>query len=321
MAAAAVSRSLASSFTLSFHKHLSRFSRLMNSPHPNLCPSTTITRTAVLTPSAATIHPRHTSSAPSRPFATSSDDAHKPRALRNPKLVNFSLSDSEGEEAEGNGDGGGDATTSTPDGNANLPPPYDPFSKKPVVEEPEDPKNLQEIFHKMRAEGLTDYAVKMFDALSKDGRTHEALELFGQIKDKGHMPDVVAHTAVIEAYCNAGGQSKEALKVFMRMLASGVAPNAYTYAVLVKGLAGDGRLADAKKYVMEMMSKGMMPAAATYAAVFEAFAKDQKEEEARELLEAMKGKGFVPDEMGVGEVIASKRGPVFKSVMSILFGK
>ncbi|KAI6684461.1 hypothetical protein NL676_030374 [Syzygium grande] len=204
---------------------------------------------------------------------------------------------------------------------ARLPPPYDPFSKKPVVEEPEDPKNLQEIFHKMRSEGLNDYAVKMFDALSKDGRTHEALELFGQIKDKGHMPDVVAHTAVIEAYCNAGGQSKEALKVFMRMLASGVAPNAYTYAVLVKGLAGDGRLADVKKYVMEMMGKGMMPVAATYAAVFEAFAKDQKEEEAREFLEAMKGKGFVPDEKGVREVIGSKRGPVFRSVMSILFGK
>lgn len=107
----------------------------------------------------------------------------------------------------------------------------------------------------------------------------------------------------------------------MRMLASGVAPNAYTYAVLVKGLAGNGRLADAKKYVMEMMSKGMMPAAATYAAVFEAFAKDQKEEEAREFLEAMKGKGFVPNEKDVREVIGSKRGPVFRSVMSILFGK
>ncbi|KAF8038659.1 hypothetical protein BT93_B1255 [Corymbia citriodora subsp. variegata] len=107
----------------------------------------------------------------------------------------------------------------------------------------------------------------------------------------------------------------------MRMLASGVAPNAYTYAVLVKGLAGDGRLADAKKYVMEMMSKGMMPPAATYAAVFEAFVKDGKEEEAREFQEVMKGKGFAPNEKDVREAMASKRGPVFRSVMRILFGK
>lgn len=203
MAAAAVSRSLASSFALSLYRHLSHFSRLTSSPHASLRPSATITRTAAtFAPYAAAISRRHASSAPSRPFATGSDDAHKPHALRNPKLVNFSLSDSEDEEAHG----AGETATSNATDKAKLPPPYDPFGKKPVVEEPEDPKNLQEIFHKMRTEGLTDYAVKMFDALSKDGRTHEALELFGQIKDEGHMPDVVAHTAVMEAYCNAGAE-------------------------------------------------------------------------------------------------------------------
>lgn len=124
---------------------------------------------------------------------------------------------------------------------SKLPPPYDPFSKKPAIEEPKDPKDLQDIFHKMRTEGLVPNAVKMFDALSKDGLTHEAMELFAQIKDHGHMPDVVAHTAVIEAYANAG-QSKEAVKVYMRMLTSGVMPNAYTYSVLIKGLAGDAKL-------------------------------------------------------------------------------
>ncbi|KAF8038660.1 hypothetical protein BT93_B1256 [Corymbia citriodora subsp. variegata] len=207
MEAAAVSRSLSSSsssssFAPSLHKHLSLFSRLIISTRFDLRPSAAVARTAPFAPFAATaaVRPGHPSSAPSRPFATGSDDAHKPPALRNPKLVNFSLSNSEDEEAEGDGEGGVAAAADK----AKLPPPYDPFSKKPAVEEPEDPKNLQEVFHRMRTEGLNDYAVKMFDALSKDGRTHEALELFGQIKDKGHMPDVVAHTAIIEAYCNAG---------------------------------------------------------------------------------------------------------------------
>ncbi|KAF2318930.1 hypothetical protein GH714_011843 [Hevea brasiliensis] len=131
----------------------------------------------------------------------------------------------------------------------------------------------------------------------QDGLTHEALELFSQIKDKGHMPDVVAHTAVVEAYANAG-QSKEALKA----------------------LAADGKLADANKYILEMMSKGMRPNAATYAAVFEAYAKEQKEDQAREFLQQMKQKGFVPDEKAVREVL-DKRGQVFRTVINILFNK
>ncbi|XP_043702844.1 pentatricopeptide repeat-containing protein At4g38150-like [Telopea speciosissima] len=202
---------------------------------------------------------------------------------------------------------------------SKLPPPYDPFSKKPVIEEPKDPKDLQEVFHKMRSEGLINNAIKMFDALSKDGLTHEAMELFAQIKDKGAMPDVVAHTAVVEAYANAG-QSKEALKVYMRMLASGVKPNAYTYTVLIKGLAQDLKLVDAKKFLVEMMDKGMLPNAGTYTAVFEAFARAEKMEEGREFMEQIKAKGLIPDEKAVREHL-SKRGQVFRSVMNMLFGK
>lgn len=229
--------------------------------------------------------------------------------------VNFSLPDSDSDDE--------DTQNNIPKeiDKSKLPPPYDPFNKKPVIEESADPKDLQEVFHKMRSEGLFNSAVKMFDGLSKDGLTHESLELFAQIKDKGQMPDVVAYTAVIEAYANAG-QAKEALKVYLKMLASGVLPNAYTYTILVKGLAKDAKyLGDVKKYLLEMMGKGMRPNAGVYTAVIEAFVKEEKVEEARELLQEMKGKGFVPDEKSVKEVLNSKRGPLFRSVMNILFGK
>ncbi|KAF3794402.1 Pentatricopeptide repeat-containing protein [Nymphaea thermarum] len=219
------------------------------------------------------------------------------------KRFEFSDSDEDDDDEERSGK----AKTKEMD-KSKLPPPYDPFSKKPVVEDPEDPSNLQEIFHKMKTEGLTSNAIKMFDFLSKDGRTHEALELFAVIKDKGNMPDVVAHTAVIEVYANAG-QSKEALKTYMRMLASGVRPNAYTYHVLIRGLAKEGRLEDSKKYVMEMQGQGIQPCAATYVPVFEAFCREQKAEEARELLEQMKAKGFRPDE-STARAQLSKRGQV-----------
>lgn len=233
--------------------------------------------------------------------------------------VNFSLPDSDDDEEEEEEDNSKEEII---DKNSKPPPPYDPFNKKPIIEEPNDPKDLQEIFHNMRTkDGLFNNAVKMFDALSKDGLTHEALELFSQIKDKGHMPDVVAHTAIIEAYANAG-QPKECLKVYLRMLASGVAPNAYTYTVLIKGLAKNANyIGDAKKYVMEMMGKGMRPNAGTYTAVFEALAKEQKVDEAREFVEQMKSKGFVPNEAAVREVLNNRRGQVFTTVINVLFGK
>ncbi|KAL4342165.1 hypothetical protein GQ457_08G011140 [Hibiscus cannabinus] len=231
--------------------------------------------------------------------------------------VNFSLPDSDSDEEE---EEQKQRVSSKELDRPNLPPPYDPFNKNSVIEEPQDPKNLQQVFHNMRGDGLINNAVKMFDSLSKDGLTHEALELFAQFKDNGQMPDVVAHTAVIEAYAGAG-RSKEALKSFMRMLASGVAPNAYTYTVLIKGLAAaDAKhLPDAKKYLMEMMGKGMKPNAGTYTAIFEAFARAEKVEEAKEFLGQMKEKGFVPDEKDVRAALSDRRGPVFRSIMSILF--
>ncbi|KAK4789179.1 hypothetical protein SAY86_020498 [Trapa natans] len=241
---------------------------------------------------------------------------HDPKQKTRNTKVNFSLSDSDSESEDDSNEKAKEVSKA-----AKLPPPYDPFNKKPVIEEPEDPKNLQEIFHKMRTEGLTNHAVKMFDALSKDGRTHEALELFAQIKDRGQMPDVIAHTAVIEAYANAGGQSKEALKVFMRMLASGVEPNAYTYAVLIKGLAGDGKLEEVKKYVTEMLGKEIVPNPATCVAVFEAFIREGKGDEGREFLHEMKRRGFEPNEKGIREALGSKRGAVARGVMDVLFGK
>ncbi|KAL6964540.1 hypothetical protein U1Q18_035592 [Sarracenia purpurea var. burkii] len=316
MAGTTIARSLIVSHfssSISLCNRLFYASRLHFHPSPSPIPFTTIT--------IPSYRPFSIQSA--RPFCSGTETIGTTK--RNPKLVNFSLSDSDSESDDE--DAKKTTATAKEIDKSKLPPPYDPFSKKPVIEEPEDPTNLQEVFHKIKTEGLFNNAVKMFDALSKDGLTHEALELFGQIKDKGHMPDVVAHTAVIEAYANAG-QAKEALKVYHRMLASGVKPNAYTYAVLIKGLAnsGDGKLlVEAKKYVMEMLEKGMRPNAGTYVAVFEAFGREGKAEEGREFLEAMKkaaaARGFVVEEKEVREVLRDRRGPVFRSVMGILFGK
>lgn len=252
-----------------------------------------------------------------RPFSSNTTSSTN----RSSKLVNFSPSGSDSDDAEGNDNK--PSPRSKELDKSKLPPPYDPFNKKAAaLEEPDDPKNLPEVFHKMSSEeGLFNHAVKMLDALSKDGLTHEALELFSQIKDKGHMPDVVSHTAVLEAYANAG-QAKEANRTYLRMLASGVAPNAYTYSVLIKSLSGSGErklMREARKYLKEMTRKGMKPNAGTCVAVFETFAREEEVEEGRVLLEEMKAAGFKPDEKAVREVLRQKRGPLPRRVMEILF--
>ncbi|GKB91344.1 pentatricopeptide repeat-containing protein [Tanacetum coccineum] len=119
------------------------------------------------------------------------------------------------------------------------------------------------------------------------------------------MPQVIAHTAVIQAYADAG-KPKDALKVFERMLACGVLPNAYTYSVLVNCLAGSGEwkmVKEGVKWFCEMMGKGIRPNAETCVALFEGVVKCGKMEEGRELVRKMKGFGFQVDEKGVREVI------------------
>ncbi|KAL0375885.1 UNVERIFIED_CONTAM: hypothetical protein Scaly_0706100 [Sesamum calycinum] len=226
-------------------------------------------------------------------------------------------------DSESDSETTGEKTATKEVNKSKLPPPYNPFNKKPAVEDPEDPKNLQEVFAKIREDGLMNSAVKMFDGLSQDGLTHEALELFSQIKDKGQMPDVVAHTAVMEAYANAG-QAKEAHKVYLRMLTSGVLPNAYTYRVVIRGLAESGEekmVKEAKKYVGEMVGRGMRPNAATCVGVYEGLVKVGLEDDGKEMLEMLKEKGVVPEESKVREVLKNKRGPVYRAVMSALYGK
>ncbi|KAI4310695.1 hypothetical protein MLD38_035651 [Melastoma candidum] len=233
---------------------------------------------------------------------------------RNPNLVNFSPpSDSEDSDLE----------DQRPQPRPPLPPPYNPFSTK-TKPEPDntDPSDLQRVFHNIRSDpqALTDYAAKMFDYLSRQGLTHEALSFFSVMKDKGQMPDVIPFTAVIEAYAKAGGgQSRQAEKVWMRMLASGVEPSVYTYEVLVRGMTRDGRAGDAGKYVREMAGKGMRGSAEMWVEVVEGFAAGGREEEGRRLWEEVRGKvgrGFEEGELR--EAVKGRRGAAARAAMAIL---
>ncbi|KAL6197404.1 hypothetical protein ACLB2K_033013 [Fragaria x ananassa] len=150
------------------------------------------------------------------------------------------------------------------------------------------------------------------------------MELCSRTVEMGMQPMVVIHTWVIEAYLKFG-KTKGALEAYWGMLAAGVAPNSYTYTVLVKGLTADPNIfGEAKKCLLEMMEKGLRPNAATYTAVIESFAKQgdkASEEECKELVEVMISKGFVPNAKTMMEVLKGRPKPVIRKIMNIVLSK
>nr|XP_011457370.1 PREDICTED: pentatricopeptide repeat-containing protein At3g16010-like [Fragaria vesca subsp. vesca] len=114
-------------------------------------------------------------------------------------------------------------------------------------------KEMQEVFLDWRTnrDCLNMTSMKIFTALVEDGNFYQALEHHKHIVESDVQPMVVVHTYVIEAYLKFG-KTKGALEAYWGMLAAGVAPNAYTYTVFIKGLTADPNfLGDAKKCLLE----------------------------------------------------------------------
>ncbi|PRQ21152.1 putative pentatricopeptide [Rosa chinensis] len=184
-------------------------------------------------------------------------------------------------------------------------------------------KDVRKYFYVLRA--CPGHAEKlgsiMYSALIDDGNVDEATEFFNEVEETGIEPMVLIHTAVIEAYLSFG-KAKGALEAYLAMLAAGVAPNSYTYTVLIKGLSADPNFfGDAKKYLLEMMDKGKRPNAATFTAVIEGFAKQEDkaaEEEGKGFVQVMIDKGFVPNAKAMMDVLKFRPTSVIRSAMSIV---
>ncbi|XP_004301365.1 PREDICTED: pentatricopeptide repeat-containing protein At5g41170, mitochondrial-like [Fragaria vesca subsp. vesca] len=103
---------------------------------------------------------------------------------------------------------------------------------------------------------IIELSLSMHCALLEDGNVNEATKVCNSIQHTVTEPSVILHTLVIESYLKFG-KVKGALKAYRGMLAAGVAPNSYTYTVLIKGLTADPLFSgDAKKCLLEMMEKG-----------------------------------------------------------------
>ncbi|KAL9233502.1 hypothetical protein vseg_008491 [Gypsophila vaccaria] len=192
------------------------------------------------------------------------------------------------------------------------------MKSSPVEEKVEATQDADEIFSKMKKNGLISNAVAMLDGLCHDGLVHEAMKLFGVMRERGTMPEVVVYTAVVEGFCQAR-KLDDAKRVFKKMQDNGIVPNAFSYGVLVKGLCKAKRLEEAADVCVEMLEAGHSPNVRTFTDLVHEFCKEKGLEDAQKVILALKQKGFFLDEKAV-RVYLDKSGPTSPVVWEAIFG-
>ncbi|TYI45852.1 hypothetical protein E1A91_D13G067200v1 [Gossypium mustelinum] len=120
------------------------------------------------------------------------------------------------------------------------------------------PEDADEIFKKMKETGLIPNAVAMLDGLCKDGLIQEAMKLFGLMREKGTIPEVVIYTAVVDGFCKAH-KLEDAKRIFRKMQSkAGHSPNVTTFVGLVDGLCKEKGVEEAVNVIGTLKQKGFL---------------------------------------------------------------
>ncbi|XP_074275551.1 uncharacterized protein LOC141599448 [Silene latifolia] len=222
------------------------------------------------------------------------------------ELLNCPLTD---EKSRGNEDDGVKEETRFSEVNSTSPP------EEIKMDVPQD---ADEIFNNMKKSGLIPNAVAMLEGLCNDGLVHEAMKIFGIMREKGTMPEVVVYTSVVEGFCQAE-KIDDATRVFKKMKDNGIVPNAFSYAVLIKGLCKATRLEEASDLCVEMLEAGHSPNVPLFTRLVEEFCKEKGVEDAQKFILTLRQKGFLLDEKAV-RVYYDKTGPTSSMVWEAIFG-
>ncbi|KAG0452661.1 hypothetical protein HPP92_025033 [Vanilla planifolia] len=194
-----------------------------------------------------------------------------------------------------------------------------PAASADSIEPESPPEDADEIFRKMKETGLIPNAVAMLDGLCKDGLVQEAMKLFGLMREKGSIPEVVIYTAVVEGFCKAT-KFDDAKRIFRKMQNNGVVPNSFSYSVIIQGFCKGKRLEDAVEFCMEMVDAMHSPNGATFTALIDLYSKEKGVKEAEDFVRSLGERGFALDEKAIREHL-DKKGPYSPMVWEAIFGK
>ncbi|RLN35230.1 pentatricopeptide repeat-containing protein [Panicum miliaceum] len=184
---------------------------------------------------------------------------------------------------------------------------------------PAQPVDVDEIFRKMKETGLIPNTVSMLNGLCKNGLVQDAIKLFGLMREKGAIPEVVIYTAVVEAFCKAA-KLDDAVRIFRKMQGNGVIPNTFSYWLLIQGLYKGGRLDDAIGFCVEMFEAGLALNAETFVGLVDAVCKMKGVDEGEKLVRSFQDMDFAIDEKSIREHL-DKKGLFSTVVWEVIFGK
>ncbi|CAH1452084.1 unnamed protein product [Lactuca virosa] len=249
------------------------------------------------------------------------DDEQKPQFSPSPRVKDTKIQDVDGfldrfklgfDEEKGNPiSDKSDTSNSAGEGEV--------VAEEPQPPPPPPPEDADELFRKMKETGLIPNAVAMLHGLCSDGLVQEAMKLFGVMRERGSIPEVVIYTAVVEGFCKSQ-KPDEAIRIFRKMQNNGIVPNAFSYGVLVQGLVKGKRLDEALEYCLEMVEAGHSPNLATFTGLVNGFCRERGLEAAEMMIKSLKEKGFGFDEKGIRDFM-EKKGPFSPLVWEAIFGK
>lgn len=197
--------------------------------------------------------------------------------------------------------------------------------QQPQVSEPPPsqplaiPEDADEIFKKMKETGLIPNAVAMLDGLCKDGLVQEAMKLFGLMREKGTIPEVVIYTAVVDGFCKAQ-KLDDAKRIFRKMQNNGIVPNAFSYTVLIQGLYKCKKLDEAMEFCIEMIEAGHSPNVTTFVGLVDSLCIEMGVEGAGSVIGKLAQRGYVLNDKAVKEFL-NKKATVSPLVWEAIFGK
>ncbi|KAL1543186.1 pentatricopeptide repeat-containing protein [Salvia divinorum] len=132
--------------------------------------------------------------------------------------------------------------------------------------------------------------------------TNEGVRIFDELKKRGHFPNRVMYTTLIDNLCE-NKDVRGAWRLWFEMIEGGIIPNEFTYNVFVNGLFRNGSVDEAEKLHNEMLGKGLPETTISFNTRIHGLCINSRVEEARVLFEEMNKKDIIRDSMTFNSMI------------------
>ncbi|CAN1844942.1 Pentatricopeptide repeat-containing protein At5g18950 [Linum perenne] len=165
---------------------------------------------------------------------------------------------------------------------------------------------VSELLHAMIASNMNPDAYTyqgVINGLCKNRMPLEALKVFNDLKDRGHVLNKAMYTAIIHGLCDTKHLS-HARQLWLEMIRNGIVPNRYTYNALIRGYFKMGNVEEAKKLYQEMCNdKGCRETTSSCNTMIIGLCMNGEMDDALNLFRSLPEKGIAPDRVSYDALI------------------